>query len=113
MSYFHRRDRGMGGTGNDRQGAIILAILGGAAFQLRTGARNPQPIPGGLILDLPARRTHNGADAARITGYDDRYMLEIIKRNGRAFRWIGLADDIAPTELASQFDALTGLGGAP
>lgn len=88
----------------------VMTRLGGATFQLRTGARNPQPIPGGLALDLPPARTKKGADRARITHADDgTYSLEIIKRNGRAFRWVDIADGIRADELVERFGSLTGL----
>jgi hypothetical protein len=89
---------------------IILARLGGAAFQIRTGARNPKPIPGGLTLDLPIARTKRRADQVRITVIDDdTHCLETIKRNGRAFRWVEIADCVPADELPERFANLTGL----
>ena len=89
---------------------IIMTRLGGAAFQLRTGVRNPQPIPGGIAIDLPRARTKKGADRARILRADDgTYSLEIIKRNGRAFRWVDVADGVCAEDLLERFSNLTGL----
>jgi hypothetical protein len=88
----------------------IMLQLGGTSFQLKTGVRNPKPIPNGVSLDLPPHRAYMKADQAQIVLVSDGTIsIEITKRNGRAFRWIDIADGVPVEEMKSRFSEMTGL----